>query len=50
MDHWPERDDPVFAEIPQERAVRALQGRRDGIAAQVERMPAHHRTLQDMLR
>jgi tryptophan halogenase len=50
MDHWPERDDPVFAEIPQERAARALQGRRNGIAAAVDRMPAHHRMLQDVLR
>lgn len=49
MDHWPERDDPVFAEIPRERAARALQARRDGIAATVERMPAHHRTLQEAL-
>jgi hypothetical protein len=50
MDHWPERDDPVFAEIPRGRAVRALHGRRDGIAASVERMPAHHRALQQVLR
>jgi len=50
MDDWPERDDPVFAEIPRERATQALQGRRDRIAAQVERMPAHHRMLQEVLR
>jgi glycine/D-amino acid oxidase-like deaminating enzyme len=50
MDHWPEREDPVFAEIPRERAVNVLRARRDGIAATVERMPAHHRTLQETLR
>jgi hypothetical protein len=50
MDDWPERDDPVFAEIPRERATQALQGRRDRITAQVERMPAHHRMLQEVLR
>jgi hypothetical protein len=50
MDHWPEREDPVFAEIPRERAVQALQVRRDGIAAAVERMPAHHRALQQVQR
>jgi tryptophan halogenase len=49
MDHWPERPDPVFAEIPAERALRALQGRRDAIAASVQRMPPHHLTLQRML-
>lgn len=50
MDHWPEREDPVFAEIPRDRAVRALNARRDSIAEAVERLPLHHRTLQDMLR
>ncbi|NRF71678.1 tryptophan 7-halogenase [Aquincola sp. S2] len=49
MDHWPERDDPVYAEVPYERAVRALQSRRHGIAAMVERLPAHHRTLQHVV-
>jgi tryptophan halogenase len=49
MDHWPERDDPVFAEIPRDRAVRALQARRDGIAASVEHMPRHHQWLQRVL-
>jgi tryptophan halogenase len=46
MDHWPERDDPVFAEISRERAASALRGRQNGIAAMVERMPLHHRTLE----
>ena len=49
MDHWPERPDPVLAEIPAERALRALRGRRDAIAASVQRMPPHHVTLQRML-
>ncbi|XHS77402.1 tryptophan halogenase family protein [Burkholderiaceae bacterium UC74_6] len=49
MDHWPERYDPVFAEVPRERAASALRGRRDGIAAAVERMPQHHRMLQSVL-
>jgi tryptophan halogenase len=44
-----DREDPVFAEIPAERALRALQGRRDAIAASVQRMPPHHLTLQRML-
>ncbi|MCE4539724.1 tryptophan 7-halogenase [Pelomonas sp. P7] len=50
MEHWPERDDPVFAEIPAERALRALLARRDGIAASVERMPLHHQLLGQVLR
>jgi len=50
MDHWPERDDPVIQEIPAERASRALQGRRQAIAAMVERMPMHERTLREVLR
>jgi len=49
MEHWPERPDPVLAEIPAERALRALRGRRDAIAASVQRMPPHHLTLQRML-
>lgn len=49
MAHWPEREDPVITEISQERALRALQGRRDGIAAMVERMKPHHVTLQEVL-
>ncbi|HEV6965683.1 tryptophan halogenase family protein [Roseateles sp.] len=50
MGHWPEREDPVIAEIAQERALRALAGRRQGIAAMVEGMPLHHQTLQQVLR
>jgi hypothetical protein len=50
MAHWPEREDPVFAEIPRERAASRLRARRDGIAASVERMPRHHQTLQHTLR
>lgn len=50
MDDWPERPDPVIAEIPSERAAHVLKMRREGIAAAVERMPAHHRTLQQALR
>jgi glycine/D-amino acid oxidase-like deaminating enzyme len=50
MEHWPDGDDPVFTEVPRERAVSVLQGRRDSIAAMVQRMPAHHRMLQDTLR
>jgi tryptophan halogenase len=49
MDAWPQRDDPVFSEIPRDRAERVLQARRDGIAATVERMPAHHRLLQQVM-
>ena len=45
MDHWPERHDPVYGEIPRERALAALDQRRKGIEASVERMPPHHRTL-----
>jgi tryptophan halogenase len=50
MGHWPEREDPVIAEITQERALRALNGRSQGIAAMVERMPMHHETLKQVLR
>jgi tryptophan halogenase len=50
MEHWPEHDDPVFAEIPTARALQALKSRRDGIAAMVERMPPHHWTLKQVLR
>jgi len=49
MENWPERADPVLVEIPAERALRALQGRRDAIATAVQRMPPHHMTLQKML-
>jgi hypothetical protein len=49
MAHWPERHDPVIAEVSQERALRALTGRRRGIADMVERMKPHHVTLQEVL-
>ncbi|WP_457324158.1 tryptophan halogenase family protein [Roseateles sp. P5_E11] len=49
MEHWPERDDPVIAEIPPERALSALKGRRDALAATVARMPLHHRMLGQVL-
>ncbi|MDR7267399.1 tryptophan halogenase [Pelomonas saccharophila] len=49
MDHWPEREDPVFAEVPPELAASALRDRRAAIAASVERMPPHHRLLQQVL-
>ena len=49
MDCWPEREDPVVAEIPRERALRALQGRRRAIEAAVDRMPLHHQLLQQVL-
>jgi tryptophan halogenase len=50
MDHWPERSDPVFAEIPDELAAGVLEQRRRAIAASVEDMPPHHRLLQEVLR
>jgi tryptophan halogenase len=49
MDHWPERDDPVFKEVVPEFAASVLRDRRDAIAASVERMPPHHRLLQQVL-
>jgi tryptophan halogenase len=49
MDHWPERKDPVYDEIPRERALAALDQRRTAIEASAERMPPHHRTLLKML-
>ncbi|CAM4089933.1 tryptophan halogenase family protein [Roseateles saccharophilus] len=49
MDHWPERQDPVIAEIPAERALQALKGRSKAIAASVERMPLHRSTLRQVL-
>jgi hypothetical protein len=49
MAHWPEREDPVFAEIPPERALRALEGRRQAIAAAVQRMPRHAQLLKQVL-
>jgi len=49
MDHWPERLDPVFAEVEPELAASALRDRRAAIAASVERMPSHHRLLQQVL-
>jgi len=49
MDSWPEREDPVVAEIPRERALQALQGRGRAIEASVERMPLHHQLLQQVL-
>jgi tryptophan halogenase len=50
MEHWPQRNDPVFAESPRERALAALDQRRKAIEASVEHMPQHHRTLIKMLR
>ena len=49
MDHWPQSEDPVVADIPQQRAMSALEARRDSIAAAVERLPPHNRTLQEVL-
>jgi tryptophan halogenase len=49
MDRWPERVDPVVAEIPQERALQALEGHRRAIEAAVERMPRHHQLLKQVL-
>ncbi|MCE4557813.1 tryptophan halogenase family protein [Roseateles cellulosilyticus] len=49
MAHWPEREDPVLTEVPRQRALAALQCRRDAIAAAVERMPEHHRMLHHVL-
>ena len=50
MDHWPERNDPVFAEVQVELAVQVLKERHRAIAAAVDRMPAHHRLLEQVLR
>ena len=50
MAHWPERLDPVVTEVPAERALQALQGRRRAIDAMVERMPRHERTLREVLK
>ncbi len=49
MDHWPEREDPVIAEIPLERARQALEIRRNVILADAARMPPHHRMLSQVL-
>jgi len=49
MDHWPEREDPVIAEIPLERARQALAGRCKAILAAVEGMPLHRRLLEQVL-
>jgi 2-polyprenyl-6-methoxyphenol hydroxylase-like FAD-dependent oxidoreductase len=49
MDHWPERDDPVIAEIPPERALLALQGRRGALETTAERMPHHHQLLKQVV-
>ena len=49
MENWPEREDPVLAEIPRERADQALQGRRRAVEAAVARMPLHQHMLQQVL-
>jgi len=49
MDNWPRREDPVFAEVPPERALHALRARRDALVAWVDRQPPHHRLLQHVL-
>ena len=49
MDNWPRREDPVFAEVPLERALQALRTRRDVLADWVGRKPHHHRLLQHVL-
>lgn len=50
MQHWPERADPVLAEVDGAEALQALQRRRDGIAAAVAGLPAHHEYLAGLLR
>jgi tryptophan halogenase len=49
MQHWPEREDPVWQELPSAEALRALRERKDAIAAMVARLPEHHSYLNHLL-
>jgi 2-polyprenyl-6-methoxyphenol hydroxylase-like FAD-dependent oxidoreductase len=49
MGHWPEREDPVLEEVGRPDAARALQRRRDAIAAAVAPLPVHHAYLARVL-
>ena len=49
MGHWPRRTDPSQRDMPREEALRALQLRRDGIAAAVAAMPSHEDYLEGVL-
>jgi 2-polyprenyl-6-methoxyphenol hydroxylase-like FAD-dependent oxidoreductase len=49
MGHWPQRTDPVLNELAANEALRALQQRRQAIAASVARLPAHDAFLNAML-
>ncbi|HJV60219.1 MAG TPA: tryptophan halogenase family protein [Albitalea sp.] len=49
MGHWPEQVDPVFDELPRDEAVRALERRRQAIAATAARLPLHNDYLNRVL-
>jgi 2-polyprenyl-6-methoxyphenol hydroxylase-like FAD-dependent oxidoreductase len=49
MGHWPEREDPVLLEVARDDAARALQQRREAIAAAVSPLPAHDAYLARVL-
>ncbi|SFV09109.1 tryptophan halogenase family protein [Pseudoduganella namucuonensis] len=48
MGHWPERADPSLRDLAPDAALRALQRRRDSLAAVVAAMPTHDAYLRDM--
>jgi len=49
MQHWPEREDPVWQELPRDEALQALRRRRDAIANVVAGLPRHHDYLNHLL-
>jgi hypothetical protein len=50
MQHWPEREDPVWQELSRDEALQALRSRRNAIADVVARLPAHHDYLNHLLK
>jgi 2-polyprenyl-6-methoxyphenol hydroxylase-like FAD-dependent oxidoreductase len=49
MGHWPERQDPTLAEVPDEQASHWLRERRRQIAAAVAGLPPHQTWLDGLL-
>jgi tryptophan halogenase len=49
MGHWPERADPALGDVERAVALRALQWRRECIAATVAAMPTHAAYLRERL-
>jgi tryptophan halogenase len=49
LQHWPEREDPVWQELSRDEALQALQRRRGALAELVSQLPMHHDFLNRVL-